>query len=166
MSPRQAIASRRAAAEMNLGRLLTLASAPPGLVVAALAGEAVGVAQRALPPEGAAAAALADLPGVAVWIWPATTPPEDIGRDLAAARAALGQDARAVVVLRPKARVLSAPFQGEVGAEVEGVDAVPLIRAVSGLDDGELVRGVDVPWSSEAEARVATAGFTAHAPGD
>ena len=166
MSQRQATASRRAAAEMNLGRLLALAGAPPGLVVAALAAEAVGVAQRALPPEGAAAAAIADLPGVVLWVWPAATAPEDVGRDLAGARAALGQDARAVVVLRPKARVLSAPFQGEVGAEVEGVDAVPLIRAVSSLDEGEMVRGVDVPWSSEAETRVTTAGFTPHAPGD
>ena len=166
MSPRQAIASRRAAAETNLGRLLALASAPPGLVVAALAGDTVGVAQRALPPEGAAAAAVADLPGVTLWVWPATTPPEHVGRDLADARAVIGEDTRAVVVLRPKARVLSAPFQGEVGAEVEGIDAVPLIRAVSGLDEGELVRGIDVPWSTEAEARIATAGFTAHAPGD
>jgi tetratricopeptide (TPR) repeat protein len=153
------IASRRTTAQRNLGRLAALAIAPPGLVVAAIAADAVGGARRTLPPERAAAAALAELPGMALWVWPATAAPEEIGRDLAAARAALGEDARAVLVLRPRARVLTPPFLGEVGAEVEGVDAVPLVRAVGGLEEGELVRGVDVPWSPEAEARVAMAGF-------
>ncbi len=161
-----AIATRRTVAQRNLGRLAALAIAPPGLVVAAIAAESVGGARRTLPPERASAAAIAELPGMALWIWPASAPPEEIGRDLAAARAALGEDARAVLVLRPQARVLAPPFHGEVGAEVAGVDAVPLVRAVGGLDDGELVRGVDVPWSPEAEARVAMAGFVGRQPRD
>jgi hypothetical protein len=117
-----------------------------------------------LPPEASAATAIAALPGVLFWAWPAGTAPEEIGRDLAAARAALGEETRAVVVLRRQARVLSAPIQGEVCAEIEGVDAVPLVRAVGGLDEGELVRGVDVPWSEEAEHHVSGTGFVARAP--
>jgi hypothetical protein len=150
---------RRCAAERNAARLASLSTASaPGLVVAAIAGEVPSM-DRALPPELAAAAAVAVLPGVVVWTWPATVSPEEIGRDLASAKSALGEDTRAVLVLRPAARVLSSPFQGEVGAEVEGVDAVPLVRAVGGIDEGQLVRGVDVPWSDEAERRICAAGF-------
>ena len=164
--PSGARLARRQAAERNAGRLSTLADATvPGLVVAAIAGDALGV-DRALPPELAAAAAIAALPGVVVWAWPATATPEEIGRDLAAVRASAGDDTRAVVVLRRNARVLSSPFQGEVGAEVEGVDAVPLVRAVGGLEEGELVRGVDVPWSEAAELQVSGAGFVERAPRD
>jgi hypothetical protein len=161
MVPRQPNVSRQAAAHRNLERLTALSDAPPGLVVAAIAAAAVGGPHRAPLPERSAWAALAELPGMAVWVWPSATPPEEIARDLAAARAALGEDTRAVLVLRPKARVLSAPLPGEVGVEVEGVDAVPLIRAAGGLDEGELVRGVDVPWSEDAEAQVAAGGFRA-----
>jgi hypothetical protein len=156
--------ARRQAAERNASRLSALAEATaPGLVVAAIAGDGLGV-DRALPPELAAAVALAALPGVVVWAWPATATPEEIGRDLAAARASSGDDTRAVIVLRRNARVLSSPFPGEVGAEVEGVDAVPLVHAVGSLEEGELVRGVDVPWSDEAELLVSGAGFVARAP--
>lgn len=160
-------AARRQAAERNARRLAALAEASSaGLVVAAIAGEGHFGMEHALPPEAAAAAAIAALPGVVVWAWPLAATPEQIGRDLAAARAVLGAEARAVVVLRREARVLLAPLQGEVGAAVEGVDAVPLVRAVGGLDDGELVRGVDVPWSDEAERRVSEAGYVARAPRD
>ncbi len=161
-----AIAARRTAAQRNLGRLAALSIAPPGLLLAAIAADSVGEAHRALPPEHATAAAIAELPGIAVWAWPASVTPQAIAGDLAAARSALGEDTRAVLVLRPRARVLSPPFHGEVGAQVHGVDAVPLVRAVSGLEEGELVRGVDVPWSEEAEGRVATAGFVAKASRD
>ena len=159
-----AIASRRTAGQRNLGRLAALSIAPPGLVVAAIAADSIGGARRTLPPERAAAAAIAEMPGMALWVWPTSAAPEEIGRDLAAARAALGEDARVVLVLRPRARVVAPPFHGEVGAVVEGVDAVPLVRAVGALDDGELVRGIDVPWSPEAEARVAMAGFAPQQP--
>jgi hypothetical protein len=37
---------------------------------------------------------------------------------------------------------------------------------VGSLDEGELVRGVDVPWSPEAEGRIAMAGFVAKAARD
>ncbi len=164
MAPRQPNVSREAAAHRNLERLAAMADAPPGLVVAAVASAAVGGVHRGLPSTAfarASWAALAELPGMAVWAWPSSTPPEEIGRDLVAARAALGDDTRAVLVLRPRARVVSAPLPGEVGAEVEGVDAVPLIRAAGGLDEGELVRGIDVPWSEDAEAQVAAGGFRA-----
>jgi hypothetical protein len=161
----EAIASRRSMALRNAGRLAALVFAPEGLVVAAIAAEGIG-ARRALPPEEATAAAISELPGVAVWVWPASALPGEIGGDLATARAAFGEDARAVIVLRPKARVLSPPLQGEVGAQVDGVDAVPLVRAVGVLEEGELVRGVGVPWSDEAERLVARAGFVAQASRD
>jgi hypothetical protein len=95
-----------------------------------------------------------------MWAWAATEAPDIVARDLALARAALGEDARIVLVLRPRARVLSAPLHGEVGAEVEGIDAVPLVLAVGALEEGQLVRGVDVPWSGDAQAAVSLAGFT------
>jgi tetratricopeptide (TPR) repeat protein len=161
-----AIAARRTAAHRNLARLAALAIAPRGLVIAAIASAAIGDDKRALPPERASAAALAALPGMAVWAWPASVAPEEIGRDLAAARASFGEDTRVVLVARPRARVLAPPFHGEAGASVEGIDMVPLIRATGSMDEGEIVRGVDVSWSPEAEARVAMAGFVARAQGD
>jgi hypothetical protein len=164
MAPRQPNLSREAAARRNLQRLAALAEAPPGLVVATVASSAIGAAQGGASStafDRSGWAALAELPGMAVWAWPSHTAPEAIAGDLTAARAALGEDTRAVLVLRPRARVLSAPLHGEVGVEVEGVDAVPLIRAAGGLDEGELVRGVDVPWSEDAEAHVAAGGFRA-----
>ncbi len=76
-----AIATRRTTAQRNLGRLAALAIAPPGLVVAAIAADAVGGARRTLPPERSAGAALAEVPGMALWAWPAGAAPEEIGRD-------------------------------------------------------------------------------------
>jgi hypothetical protein len=155
--------ARHRAAERNHARLAALAAGPPGLVVAAIAFDASdgGRASRA---NASAAAVIADLPGAVVWAWSRGDPSEKIAGDLATLRGALGDAARVVLVLRPRARVLSAPLAGEVGAAVEGVDAVPLLRAVSALDEGQLVRGVDVPWSDEAEARAAEAGFVTPAP--
>jgi hypothetical protein len=155
-------AARRSAAQRNLARLTSLAevsTASRGLIVAAIAGALVG--ERGLPPEGSRAAVVAKLPGIAMWAWAAAEAPDAVARDLVTARAALGEDARVVLVLRPRARVTSPPLHGEVGAEVEGVDAVPLVLAVGGLEEGQLVRGVDVPWSEGAEAQVTTAGFAA-----
>lgn len=154
-----AVATRRTAAHRNLARLAALAIAPRGLLVAALAAAAIGGARRALPDERAAAAALFELPGAAVWAWPASTAPDEVARDLAAARAALGGDARAVLVMRPEARVLAPPFHGEVAASVEGVDAAPLIEAARALGPGTLAREEGVPWSGEAEARAARGGL-------
>jgi hypothetical protein len=151
--------ARRAAAERNLGRLESLATGAPGLVVAAIASEIVGTAAPGLPSDSSSAAVIAQLPGVVLWVWPHSAAPELLAGDLAGARAAFGEDTRAVLVVRPRARVVSAPMHGEVGARVEGVDAVPLVRAVGGLQEGELVVGVDLRWSESAEARATEAGF-------
>jgi hypothetical protein len=156
--------ARRRAAERNHRRLAALADGAPGLVVAAIAFEPKDASAATLDP--ASAAAVAELPGAVVWAWARAEASEHIADDLAKARAALGEATRVVLVLRPRARVLSAPLAGEVGAAMEGVDAVPLLRAVGALEEGELVRGVDLPWSAAAEARAADAGFVPRAPRD
>jgi tetratricopeptide (TPR) repeat protein len=157
------LAARRTAAQRNLARLGALVLAPRGLWVAALAAEALG-GLRALPPERAAGAAIASLPGAAVWVWPASTAPEEVARDLAAARAALGDDTRAALALRPEARVTAPPFQGEVGASAEGLDAPALLARATGLAAGALGREATTPWSPEAEARAAMGGYAPAAP--
>jgi tetratricopeptide (TPR) repeat protein len=154
------IASRRNAAQRNLGRLAALTLAPTGLLLAAVASSAIGGAHRALPPERGAGAALLEIPGAAVWGFPIAASIEEVGRDLAALRAALGPDARAVLVSRPSARVLAPPFPGELGASVEGVDAADLIAAARALDAGILEIAPGVAWSPDAEARARMAGFT------
>lgn len=155
-----AIASRRNAAQRNLGRLAALTLAPQGLLLAAIASSAIGAAHRALPPERSAGAALLEIPGATVWGFPIAASIEEVGRDLAALRAALGPDTRAVLVSRPGARVLAPPFPGELGAALEGVDAAPLLAAASALDAGLLDLAPDVAWSPDAEARARMAGFT------
>lgn len=161
------LSSRGQAAHRNLAGLRALADGVQGLVLAAIAGPTVGTGvgtgDRSLPPEGSSAAAIAVLPGVAVWAWRVHEAPEGIARDLANARAALGEGTRAVLVVRPRARVLFPPLEGEVGAAVFGVDAVPLVRAVGALAEDQIVRGVDLPWSDAAEEIVSRAGFTAPA---
>ena len=159
-----AIASRRNAAQRNLGRLAALTLAPRGLLLAAIASEAIGSAHRALPPERGAGAALLEIPGATVWGFPIAASIEEVGRDLAALRVALGTDARAVLVMRPAARVLAPPFPGELGALLEGVDAAPLIAAASALEPGVLEIAADVAWTPEAEARARMAGFTGRGP--
>ncbi len=90
------------------------------LVVAAIAAGGASGTTHALPPDQAAAVAIAALPGVMVWVWPAGATPEEIAHDLAAARATLGEDTRAVMVLRPGARVLSPPAPGRGGRRGRG----------------------------------------------
>lgn len=159
-----AIASRRNAAQRNLGRLAALTLAPRGLLLAAIASSTIGGAHRALPPERSAGAALLEIPGAAVWGFPIAASIEEVGRDLAALRVALGEGARAVLVARPAARVLAPPFPGELGASLEGVDAAPLLAAASALDAGVLEIAADVAWTPEAEARARMAGFTVRPP--
>jgi tetratricopeptide (TPR) repeat protein len=159
-----AIASCRNAAQRNLGRLAALTLAPTGLLVAAVASSTIGGAHRALPPERGAGAALLEIPGAAVWGFPLKASIEEVGRDLAALRAALGPDARAVLVARPSARVLAPPFPGELGASLEGVDAAALITAACALDAGILEIAGNVAWTPEAEARARMAGFTVRPP--
>jgi tetratricopeptide (TPR) repeat protein len=154
------IASRRTAGQRNLGRLAALSLAPPGLYLAAIASDTIGGRRRALPPERAAAAALLEIPGAAVWAFPLSTPPEEIGRDLAALRAALGPDTRAVLVRAPAAHVLEPPFLGEVTAAMEGVDAGPLLEEARKLPHAAFRRADEVPWSPDAEGRLAMGGFS------
>lgn len=154
------IASRRNAAQRNLGRLAALTLAPKGLLLAAIASEAIGGTHRALPPERSAGAALLEIPGAAIWGFPIAASIEEVGRDLAALRAALGPDTRVVLVARPDAHVVAPPFPGELGASVEGVAAATLITAACALDAGILDIAAGVAWTPDAEARARMAGFT------
>lgn len=154
-----ALTARRVAAQRNLGRLAALTLARPGLLVAAVASARAGAGGLALPPQRAAAACVAALPEVAVWVWPASTPLPEVGRDLAALRVALGEDARAALAPAPDGRVMSPPFAGEACAELEGVALAGLLTSALALPAGAL--GVDpaIPWSGEVEARVVMAGY-------
>ncbi|MFO0756213.1 MAG: tetratricopeptide repeat protein [Byssovorax sp.] len=158
------IAARRTAGQRNLGRLAALSLAPPGLFVAAIASDAIGGRKRALPPERAAAAALCEIPGAAVWAFPLAVKPEEIGRDLAALVASLGEGARAVLVKAPDARVLEPAFLGEVTTATEGVPAASLIERARALPPGSLQRDEDVPWSPDAEALVLMSGLASAQP--
>jgi hypothetical protein len=157
-------AARRASAARNLEMLTTLASAPRGLFLAAIAAPTLGRPERRLPHEGARAAAIAGMQGSTVWAWPASAPPEEVARDLSALLGALGEEARVVLVRRPEARVVAPPIHGEVGAVVEGADATTLVVAAQALAAGKLARGPDVPWTPEAEALASAGGFQPHTP--
>lgn len=151
------IAARRTAAQRNLGRLAALAIAPRGLAVAALAARAIGQDRRALPPDRAAAAAVVEMPGAALWVWPASASVEEIARDLSAARAALGEDLRAWVIAAEEARVIAPPFLGDVGATVEGIDGAALLARAFGLGPG-VIAG-EAAWTPEARGILAMAGL-------
>jgi hypothetical protein len=157
-------AARRASADRNLELLTALASAPRGLFLAAIAAPTLGRTELKFPHEGARAAAIAGMPGSTVWAWPASAPPEEVARDLAVLLGALGEEARAVLVRRPEARVIAPPIHGEVGAVVEGADATALVVAAQAPAAGELARGPDVPWTPEAEALASAGGFRPHTP--
>ncbi|WP_437661361.1 hypothetical protein [Sorangium sp. So ce1182] len=153
------IAARRAAAHRNLGRLAALTLAPPGLIVAAVAAPRLGARGVALPPERAAAACVADLPGIAVWIWPAATAPAAVGRDLAELGAALGEPPRAALALAPAGRVLCPPFAGDAGAELEGVEVGALLALTGALAPGEVRLDPRLGWDGDARAGVEVLGF-------
>ncbi|WP_437774795.1 hypothetical protein [Sorangium sp. So ce1097] len=155
-----AIAARRTGAHRNLGRLAALTLAPPGLVVAAVAASRLGTRGFALPPERTMAACVADLPGLAVWIWPATTGPTDVGRDLGELGAALGEPLCAALTLAPAGRVLCPPFAGDAGAELEAVEVGALMALSAALAPGELHLDPRLGWSGEACASVEALGFT------
>lgn len=155
-----AIAARRTGAHRNLGRLAALTLAPPGLVIAAVAASRLGIRGLALPPERTLAACVADLPGLAVWIWPADTAPTDVGRDLGELGAALGEPPRAALALAPAGRVLCPPFAGDAGAELEAVEVGALMALSAALAPGELHLDLRLGWSSEACASVEALGFT------
>jgi tetratricopeptide (TPR) repeat protein len=154
-----AVAARRTAARRNLGRLGALSIAPPGLWLAVLLAESLAAGRPALPPERASAAAVAALPGAVVWAWPSLTAPEEVARDLAAARAALGGDTRAFVALRSTARVASPPFLGEVSATVEGASLAALLAPALALPAGALRFADGVVWPAGATGLCAMAGY-------
>ncbi|WP_437596020.1 hypothetical protein WMF28_25875 [Sorangium sp. So ce590] len=153
------VAARRTAAHRNLGRLAALTLAPPGLVVAAIAASRVGARGLALPPERAAAACVADLPGLAVWLWPAAIPPVAIGRDLDDLRAVLGEPLRTALALAPFGRVLCPPFAGDAGAELEGVEVGALLALTASLAPGELRLAPRLGWDNEVGASLEALGF-------
>jgi hypothetical protein len=157
---------RRSAAATNLARLGALALAEPGLVVAVLASDAISVAAPMLPPPDAAAAALFDAPGLAVWAWPATTSLAAVARDLAAARAALGASTRASAWLAPSGRVRRPPFAGEVGARLEGVALAPRLGVAASLPAAELDLDPALAWSPEADALARAAGYQPSCAGE
>jgi tetratricopeptide (TPR) repeat protein len=154
-----AIASRRTAAQRNLGRLAALTIASPGLLIAIVAGGAIGGGAPAIPPQRAAAAVIAELPGAAVWVWHATTSTAEVARDLSALRAALGEDTRAVLVAAPAGRVSSIPFAGEAGARLEGVSVAPLVAAAVALSPGSLWIARGVPWTADADGLARLSGY-------
>lgn len=154
-----AVAGRRTAARRNQGRLAALSIAPPGLWVVVLVADGLASTRPALPQERASSAAIAALPGAVVWAWPALTAPEEVARDLAAARPTLGRDPRALVALRSQARVAAPPFLGEVSASVEGVDVAALLGAASALPSGALRCEDGVAWPAGALGLCAMAGY-------
>ncbi|KYF58412.1 hypothetical protein BE08_39455 [Sorangium cellulosum] len=125
-----------------------------------MAASRLGTRGLALPPERTLAACVADLPGLAVWIWPADTAPTDVGRDLGELGAALGEPPRAALALAPAGRVLCPPFAGDAGAELEAVEVGALMALSAALAPGELHLDLRLGWSSEACASVEALGFT------
>jgi len=154
-----AIATRRTAAQRNLGRLAALTIASPGLLLAVVTGSAIGGGASAIPPQRAAAAVIAELPGAAVWVWHATVAAAEVARDLSALRASLGEDTRAVLTVVATGRVTSIPFAGEAGARLDGVSVAPLLAAVVELAPGSLWIARDVPWSADADGLARMSGY-------
>ncbi|WP_437720804.1 hypothetical protein [Sorangium sp. So ce861] len=153
------VAAHRTAAHRNLGRLAALTLAPPGLVVAAIAASGLHVCGLVLPSERAAAACVAHLPGLAVWLWPSATAPAAIGGDLADLRTALGEPLRAALALAPAGRVVCPPFAGDVGAELEAVEVGALLALAASLAPGELRLDAQLGWNREVGASVEALGF-------
>lgn len=153
------IASRRTAAQRNLGRLAALSIIETGLYMAVIASKSIGGGGRALPPARASAALAGEVPGFCVWVWPAGAPVADIGRDLAAASHSLGADVRAILFVAPSGRVLAPPFSGEGSAELSGVDLGGRFGEAEALTPGVLVISDDIAWTPEAETLTVSAGL-------
>ncbi|MDI1478301.1 tetratricopeptide repeat protein [Polyangium sp. y55x31] len=154
------LAEAKTTAQRNLARLSSFCLAPPGLFVAAVASPSAGTGRPSLPSERSAAAAIADMPGLVVWAWLASAPVDEVARDLASLKVALGGDARARLSRVADARVLSAPLAGEVGPLVEALDLGPIVAAALSLPPGTLEVGAGIAWDPEAEGRAVMAGFS------
>lgn len=154
------IAARRTAAQRNLGRLAALTIAPHGLFFGVLASRSIGSRGAALPPERASGALAGQLPGIAAWVWPMSTPLVAVAHDLAALFPELGEDVRAVLSAAPFGRVVAPPFAGEVSAELAGVELHDAIVLARTLERGALFIDPTIDWSQEADALTAAAGYT------
>jgi hypothetical protein len=156
-----AIASRRVAAQRNLARLAALTIGGVGLYVAAIRSAAIGAeaGRSAIPTLRARAAAVAELPGIVVWVWPLASPIAEVARDLASARATLGEDTSAALVVAPEAVVLSPPFAGEVSARVRDARIADAIASAMREEPGSLRLESTVAWSPDAEALAKLAGY-------
>ena len=153
------IATRRIEGLRNIGRLAALTTATPGLFLAAVAARSIGGAYGALPSARMAAALVGAVPGVAVWVWAPGTTAGEMARDLASLRAAAGDDCRAVVAFRDDARVVRAPFTGELVPELASGDTGPLVAQALAAPPATLRRAAAVTWDSEAEALTRLGGY-------
>jgi len=153
------LATRRIEGQRNLGRLAALALQGAGLHVAAIASDAIGERQRALPPQRSRAALAGVVPGVAIWLWPAATSAAELARDLSALHVKTGDDTRAVLRFAPKARAVSVPLAGESGAQLDGIAASKLVMTALALPAGRLDRRAAREWDKEAEALARMSGF-------
>ncbi len=154
------IADQRTAAQRNLARLSALSLAPPGLLVAAVAGGGSSVRTALLPNDRTSAVAVADIPGLVVWAWQLATPLENVAKDLAVVRGILGEKARVTLARLPDARVLSGPLAGEVGPRLDAPDFGAAIFAALALPAGALLVAPDIDWDKEADGLVVAAGFS------
>jgi len=152
------IAERKTSASRNLARMSALCLAPPGLFIVVLA---TGTSQKpALPPERSAAVAIADLPGLVVWVWRTSTALVEVARDLASLKVSLGGEARGALVRCLEARVIAAPLAGEVAPTLETPDLGGLVAAALAAPPGTLDISSELEWDAEAEARLVMAGFS------
>jgi tetratricopeptide (TPR) repeat protein len=153
------IATRRIGGQRNLGRIAAQMIAPPGLFVAAIAAGAIGTGLSAMPSRRSAAILIGQLPGVALWGWSSSADTVEVARDLSSARVALGEDTRVVLCCFDEARVVAAPFAGEMGAELTGADIGPLVRQALADPPATLRRIGDFTWEGEAEALARMSGY-------
>jgi tetratricopeptide (TPR) repeat protein len=154
-----AIAHRRISGQRNLGRLAAHTLLGRGLYIAAVAAGAIGTGIRPMPNRRSAATLVGQLPGVAMWAWSGGCALVEVARDLSSLRVAVGEDSRAALGFFAEARVASAPFAGELGAEVHGADLAPLVRHALIDPSGTLRRVGEFAWSGEAEALARMSGF-------
>ena len=152
------IASRRIAAQRNLGRLAACRLAAGGLYLAAVAAEALGTIP-ALPSLRSEATLVGQFPGVALLAWRAGTEVAIIARDLTSLRASLGDDTRAALGWFAAAQVSSTPFAGETGVAVTGASCNALLMRVLAAAAGRLLLQGVTGWDEACAGLAAMSGF-------
>ncbi|HTN84888.1 MAG TPA: hypothetical protein VL242_14420, partial [Sorangium sp.] len=85
--------------------------------------------------------------------------PAVVGRDLAELGAAVGEPPRAALALAPAGRVLSPPFAGDAGPELEAVEVGALLALTGALAPGEVRLDPRLGWDGDACAGVEALGF-------